>query len=244
MKRLLFLIALSAFSFQSYSQDVDVIVENHIKALGGADKWANVKSMKMTGSMELGPNMKAPFTIYLKGRNKVRFELEFQGMKMIQALNGDSGWAVSPFMGKTDPERMSEEDVRSSKEQADFTPELFDYKVKGSIIESLGKEDMEGTETIKLKVTKKNGDVKYMYLDSSTFLVLKETSRQKFEDKEVEAVSIPSDYRSISGIMVPFNMEMRADEESTQGQSMVFESVEFNPAVDDALFAFPASEKK
>ncbi|MFM7217110.1 MAG: hypothetical protein ACKO1U_03720 [Bacteroidota bacterium] len=244
MKRLLVLLFVCFASATSFAQDIDQIIASHMQALGGNEKWTNIKSMKMTGSLELGPNMKAPFTIYMKGRNKMRFEMEFQGMKMIQALDGDSGWAISPFMGKTDPERMSEEDVRSGKEQADFTPELFDYKVKGSIVESMGKEDMEGTETIKLKVTKKNGDIKYMYLDSQTFLVLKETSRQKFQDKEIEAVSIPSDYRSISGMMFPFSMEMRADEESTQGQSMVFDSVEINPTFDESIFAFPSGEKK
>jgi outer membrane lipoprotein-sorting protein len=235
--------ALFASSLFTVAQQVDEVVNNYITAIGGKDNWNKARSVKMTGSVELGPNMTAPVTIYIKDRSKFRFELEFQGMKMIQAFDGDSGWSVMPFMGKTDPERMSEEDVRGVKEQVDFTGDLFDYKAKGSTVELLGKEEMEGSDTYKLKVSKKNGDIKYLYLDSEKYIVLKETSIQKFEDKEVESVSIPSDYRMVSGMMFPFNMETRMDEEAAQGQSIKFESIEVNPSIDNSIFVMPAAGK-
>lgn len=226
------------------AQTVDEVVVKHVNAMGGADKWAKAKSIRMTGSMELGPNMKAPFTITIKDRKKMRFEMEFQGMKMIQAFDGDSGWSVVPFSGKTDPERMSEEEVRGMKEQADFTGDLYDYKVKESLVEVMGKEDMEGTETIKLKVTKKNGDVKYIYLDGQSYITLKETSKQKFDDKEIETVNLLSDFRSVDGLMFPFTMEGRSDEESGMGQSMIMEKIEINPTIDNSVFMMPSSGTK
>ncbi|MFM8431497.1 MAG: outer membrane lipoprotein-sorting protein [Bacteroidota bacterium] len=246
MKRFLLITATALFtSLFANSQTLDQIISNNIKAMGGAENWAAVKSIRMNGSMELMPEMKAPVTMLVKDKTKFRFELEFQGMKMIQALDGESGWSVVPFSGKTDPERMSEEDVRSAQESADIAPELFDYKSKGKEVELLGKEDMEGTDSYKLKITKKNGDISYLYVDAQSFLVIKETSRQKFQDKEVEAVSIPSDYRMVGGVMFPFSLEMRGDDEESQGQSMTFDSIEVNPKIDDSVFAFPnASEGK
>lgn len=238
---LIFSFLLSTLSF---GQTADEIVASHIKATGGAEAWNKVKSIKMDGSIEVAPNMKAPFTLLIKDRKKIRFELDFQGMKMIQAFDGDSGWAVVPFSGKTDPERMSEEQVRDMKDQADIAGDLFDFKAKGNEVEYLGKEEMEGTDTYKLKLTKKNGDVKYYYLDASSYLVLKETSKHKFQDKEVESVTLPSDYRSVSGIMVPFSMETRGDEEAAMGQTMVFEKIEVNPAIENTLFVMPAPEQK
>ena len=243
IKFLTLLVALLAIVHGSHAQQVDDVVNSHINATGGKDTWDKARSIKMTGSVELGPNMSAPVTIMIKDRSKFRFEMEFQGMTMVQAFDGDSGWSVMPFMGKTEPERMSEEEVRGVKEQVDFTGELFDYKSKGSTVELLGKEEMEGSETFKLKISKKNGDVKYLYIDSEKYIVLKETSVQKFEDKEIESVSIPSDYRMINGLLFPFNMETRMDEEAAQGQSIKFEKIEVNPSLDNSLFVMPTAGK-
>src|SRR5438067_8052650 len=81
----------------SFAQTADEIINKHLSALGGKDKIEKVKSMKMTGNLDIGPDMKAPFTIYLKDGNKFLFEMEMQGMKIIQALNVDSGWYINPF---------------------------------------------------------------------------------------------------------------------------------------------------
>ncbi|MCX6292461.1 MAG: hypothetical protein NT126_11960 [Bacteroidetes bacterium] len=225
----------------SFAQTADDLVNNNIKAKGGKDKIAGIKSLKMKGNIDVGPEMKAPFTICLKGGNKFHFELEIQGMKMIQSLDGDSGWYINPFGGKTDPERMSPEEVSASKEQADFTGPLYDYKSKGSTVESLGKEDMEGTDTYKLKVTKKNGDVSYIFLDATSYFQLKETTKHKFKDKEIESATISSNYKSVDGIMFPFSFEQRGSGEDSQGQAMNMESIEVNPVIDDAIFKMPAA---
>src|SRR6185369_9015172 len=148
-KKLFIAIILLLFSATTFAQTVDEIIASHFKAMGGKDKIASVKSLKMKGNIDIGPDMKAPFTIFMKDGSKVRFEMDLQGMKMIQALEGDSGWYINPFGGKTDPERMSPESVKDSKEQADFTGPLYNYKEKGNTIEYLGKEDMEGTDTYK-----------------------------------------------------------------------------------------------
>jgi len=221
------------------AQSADDVVNKFIEARGGKAKWDQLTSLKMTGNIDIGPNMKAPFTILMKDKTKFRFEMEIQGMKMIQALDGDSGWAIVPFGGKKDPERMSPDDVKTAQEQADYTGDLYDYKKKGNTVELLGKEDMEGTETYKLKVTKKNQDVIYIYLDANTYLTLKETSKHKFKDKEVEGSSLPSNYKDVNGYKFPFVMEMRGSDEDSNGQSMTIETVEVNPKIDNTLFVMP-----
>src|ERR1043166_8736307 len=82
------------------AQSADDIVNKFIEARGGKAKWDQLTSLKMTGNIDIGPNMKAPFIILMKDKTKFRFEMEIQGMKMIQALDGDSGWAIVPFGGK------------------------------------------------------------------------------------------------------------------------------------------------
>ncbi len=228
------------FSVTTQAQSLDEIIKQHIVATGGAEKWANLTTLKMNGSIEIAPGMKAPFVMYFKNKNKFRFELEVQGLTMIQALDVDSGWSVVPFSGKTDPERMSEEEIKSSKQQADFTGDLYNYKEKGNTVELMGKEDMEGTDTYKLKITRKNNDITYMYLDATSYLSLKETTKIMMQDKEIESATIPSNYQDVKGFKFPFSLELRGGDDESTGQTMTIESIEINPSIDDALFVMPA----
>jgi outer membrane lipoprotein-sorting protein len=238
-KKVIVTLSLIFLSILSFAQSVDEILANHYKAMGGKDKISNIKTLKMTGNIDIGPDMKAPFTIFMKDGSKVRFEMELQGMKMVQSLDGDSGWYINPFGGKNDPERMSPDAIRESKEEADFTGPLFNYKQKGNTVELLGKEDMEGTDTYKLKVTKKSGDISYFYLDASSYLELKQTSKHKFEDKESESSHLSSNYKNVDGVMFPFSMEERSSDDASQGQTMNIETVEVNPKIDESIFKMP-----
>jgi len=87
------------------------------------------------------------------------------------------------------------------------------------------------------------GDVSYQYIDATSYLLLKETSKQKFQDKEVESERIMSNYKMVDGLNFPFTMEMRQAGEST-GQILTVENVEVNPKVDDSIFKMPPAKAK
>jgi hypothetical protein len=83
-----------------------------------------------------------------------------------------------PFQGKKDPEALPAEQAKIMDEQADFDGQLVDYKEKGSTIELVGKEPVEGTDAYKLKLTTKGGEVRYYFLDAEYFLEIRtEASR-------------------------------------------------------------------
>jgi hypothetical protein len=241
MKKKLIFCALFLFTTAiAFAQTADEIVNKNIDAMGGKDKIAAVKTLKMTATVDVGPNMKAPISMFVVNNKSYRMEFEFQGMKMIRAYDGKEGWMVNPFGGKKDAEHMNPEDIRDAQDQSDIAGDLFNYKEKGSTVEYLGKEDMEGTDTYKLKLTKKTGDVKYYYIDASSYLVLKETTKRKFQDKEVEGENLMSNYKKVDGVMFPFTVESRAKDEA-QGQAMNMETVEINPKIDDTMFKMPAA---
>ena len=98
----LFLLA-SVFAF---AQTADEIVGKYVDAMGGKDKIANLKTLKATGSIDIGPNMKAPMTMFMVNNKSFRFDLEIQGMKMVQSYNDGSGWFIQPWGGKKDAEKM------------------------------------------------------------------------------------------------------------------------------------------
>ncbi len=232
------MIACAIASQISFAQTADEVIAKHIEAMGGKEKLAGLKTMRLTASVEVAPNMKAPMTMVMVNNKAFRMDLEMQGMKMTQAVSGDSGWAIIPWAGKKDAERMNSEQIQDSKDQMDITGALFNYKEKGNAVELIGKEDMEGTDVYKLKITKKTGDIEYDFIDASSYMKLKETTTHKYKDKEVSGDVIYSDYRKVDGIIFPFSIEER-EAGSSQGQPMTVDKVEVNIPVDDGMFKMP-----
>ena len=128
----------------------DEVIARYIKAIGGRDKLDAIKSMRVTGKTMLGGGMEMPLTVEFKRPNKARIEFSFQGMTGVQAFDGETGWFIMPFMGKTDPEKMPPDQLKDIEDQADLDGPLVDYKKKGHKVELLGTDEVEGSEAYKL----------------------------------------------------------------------------------------------
>ena len=73
---------------------------------------------------------------------------------------------------------MGEDDVRDLLLDADFDGPLVDYKEKGSTVEYLGHDVVDGDDALRLKITLKNGDIIYDYLDPDTFIEIRKEIQQ------------------------------------------------------------------
>ncbi|HVR12054.1 MAG TPA: outer membrane lipoprotein-sorting protein, partial [Thermoanaerobaculia bacterium] len=174
-------VLLAGFAAAALSaQTADEVVEKHIQAKGGRDKIKSVKTLRLTAKMSMGQGMEAPVVMELvPPEHKLRMEFTIQGMTGIQGYDGTTGWQIMPFLGKTEPEQMTGDDLKEAKENADLVEgPLFNYKEKGNKVEYLGKGDLEGTPVQKVKLTEKDGDVTTIYFDADSYLELKnETTR-------------------------------------------------------------------
>lgn len=237
--------ALSLFAFAvllapaAHAASVDEVLAKHFEANGGLEKLKSIKTMRVTGKMAIGPGMEAPFTMERARPNKQRLEFTFSGMTGIQASDGEKPWMVMPFMGKKDPEPIPAEDAAEMLDD-DFDGALVDWKTKGNTVEMLENESVEGADCFKLRVTKKNGKVETMWIDTETYLTLKSESKRKMRGTEVEAESYFSDYKDVDGMLMAHTMEQGA-KGAPQRQKMMFEKIELNVALDDARFKMPAA---
>jgi hypothetical protein len=187
--------------------------------------------------MTMGPGMEAPITMERKRPGMRRMEFTIQGMTGIQAFDGAKTWSVMPFMGKKDPEVGTAEYNKNALDDADFDGALVDYKTKGHTIELMGKEPVEGADAYKLKVTKKNGNIEYDYLDAETYLLVKTEGKIKRRGTEMDGETTYSDYKDVDGLMQAFSMEVGTKE---MKQKLAFTKIELNVPLDDARFAVPA----
>ena len=243
LRRTLMGIALTALlAPAALAQTVAEVIAKHVEAQGGMEKLKAVKTMRMTGKMMMGGGMEAPFTQMARRPKMTRVEFEFQGMKGIQAYDGKNGWMVMPFMGKKDPEVMPEDDTKMMDDQADMDGPLIDWKEKGHKVELLGKEQVEGADAYKLKVTKKDSTVVTYFIDAESYLTIKQEGKRKVRGTEMEGETILGDYKEVSGLMLPFTMESGA-KGAPQRQKIVIDKIELNADLPDSLFALPAGAK-
>jgi outer membrane lipoprotein-sorting protein len=221
------------------AQDLDEVLNNYYEAVGGLDAWKSVESMKMTGSIMMGGmGVEAPFVITTKRPKKVRLEFTFQGMTGIQAFDGETAWMLMPFMGKTDPEEMPDDMAKDVKDQADLDGALIGYKEEGHQLELIGLEQTEGTDAYKIKVTKKNGDVEYYYLDAEYYIPIKVEGSRDVQGRVVEYETLLSDYKDVGGLMMPHSIEAK-QKGAPAGQVIAIDTIELNVPADDSLFVMP-----
>lgn len=220
---------------------VDQIVAKHHEATGGLDKLKAIKSLRMTGKIALGPGIEAPATMEFKD-GRFRLDATIQGMTLTQAYDGKDGWQVMPFQGNKNAERTSPDETKEAAEQADFQGPLVDTKAKGHTVELAGEDKVEGADAYKLKVTLKNGDVRFIFIDKESFLSVKSEAKRKMRGSEVETENFESDYKEVGGLLFPHAFEGGPKgAPAAARQKITIEKIELNPALDDARFVMPAA---
>ncbi|MHC4697387.1 MAG: outer membrane lipoprotein-sorting protein [Planctomycetota bacterium] len=219
---------------------LDEVIAKNIEAVGGREKLAAVKTVIMSGKNVVGGGMEMPMRMELKRPGKIRVEFIVQGMTGVQAFDGEAGWFVMPFMGRTEPERMPPDQIDVFRDQADFDGPLLDYKKKGHKVELVGKDEVEGADVYKLKVTKKSGNVEYHFIDAEYFLTVQTKSKMKLQGTEIELQASYSDFKEVDGLIFPHSIK----ETGMGGSTVVFEKIELNTQIDDQRFAMPEVKKK
>jgi outer membrane lipoprotein-sorting protein len=234
---------LAALAVPAAAQTVDEVIAKHLEARGGVEKIKAVKTMRMTGKMTLGPGIEAPVTLELKKPASVRLEITFQGNTGIQAYDGKTGWSISPMAASKTPEPMSADDLKDMEEQADMDGSLVDWKAKGHSVELMGKEKVEGSDAFKLKVTLKNGDIRYVYIEADSYLELRTDAKRNVRGTETETEAVASDYKEVGGLILPHTITQGA-KGNPQKQTITVEKIELDVPLDDARFKMPEVKKQ
>lgn len=233
MRRSCFVWLCLFFAVSLSAQTVDEIIAKSLQARGGLTKLKAIQSIRITGQLE-AMGMQNNFTRVLKRPLRMRTDLSLQGVNVVRAYDGRTGWHT----GKTDPEVMGADELKGIQEGADFDGPLMDYQQKGNAVELLGKEIVNGKDTYHLKVTLKNGDTRHFYLDIASFLTLKSVLKTTMAGSEVEFPTVFLDYKQVDGIMFPFSVV----QDVPQGEiTEKITKVEINVPIDDAIFKMPAA---
>ncbi len=241
IRRLGFVAAIALAGNAAHALTVDELLAKNLQARGGADKVAAIKTLKMQGKLVFGGQFELALTQYQKAPESVRSEASIQGLTAVQAWDGKEAWQISPFQGRKDPEKMSADDAKSLSDDAPIAGALIGARERGAKIDYLGTEDVDGTEAHKLRVTLKNGDVEYVYLDPDHFLEIRTVAQRSVRGTRVESVTDYGDYEEVAGVFFPFSSATESKADGSRSQTTI-DHAEANVALDDSEFAFPAAK--
>jgi outer membrane lipoprotein-sorting protein len=230
--RLSLALILVAWSAGAAAMTAEELVAKNIEARGGDAKLRAVTSMHAVGTRRVGGGQDAKVESWAVAGHGYRGELSLQGLTAVSAWDGTEAWSISPFGGRREPQKISPDDAKGLIEASDIVGPLVDYKGKGNKVEYLGTEDIDGTDAHKLRVTLKNGDTQYLFLDPDAFLEIRVVNLRMVRGQEEVSTTDLGEYERVDGIYFPFE----------SGQTHL-EKVELNPKIDPSIFAFPGGGK-
>ena len=205
------------------------IFENYIKALGGKEALAAVKSYEQIGEMKMGP-MTAQMNVKVKDNAKMAMSVTMTGMELMkQIYDGTSG--VNMQMGQKKPMEASE--ITDAKVQMDLMAELnYDkYGIKAAL-KGVGKVDEEDAYVIEL--TKADGEVSTDYYSVNSGLKLMSVSTESEGEEPVMAETRYVEYATVNGVKYASKTKQAV---GPQTMEFIYSEMKINPKLNDKDFA-------
>ena len=245
MKKIFTVLLFSAMTLTAtQSQSVDDVLTKYFESIGGVEKWKELKTMKLTGSVPT-PQGEFAFEMNRKAPNKMIISLDVMGQKLIpQAFDGETAWTLNPFTGNTSAQKLPDEQIKDLKRDAVFEDPFIDFAGKGHEVTYEGTGDVDGVKChiLKLVQNKGKGDdesTSSYYFDSESYLpvLVKQTmSNEQMGTQEVDVYM--SDYQDIgNGLMMSFNMDTRVGGQSVQAIKIT--KAVINEEKPDDVFKYP-----
>jgi len=242
MKQLTSFFTLIAFLFAgapAQAQGVEEILDKYFQAIGTPEAWAAKTTMKITGSTD-NMGMTFPLNVYSMRPNLQKVEVNIQGQQYVEAFDGETAWTINPFMGSPDPVKKTDDETKEAAKNM-FEDELINWKKKGHTLTVEGTEEVDGTETIKLKLVKKSGDEVLYFFDAENYVPIMFRSYISAGPMKGNAVdTYVSDYQEVGDVLVPFAMEQKMDGQTVM--KMQASKVEFNVPLEKEAFKMPVKD--
>jgi hypothetical protein len=231
------------------------IVDKNVAARGGLTAWRAVQTMSWKGMMGAGGSNYAsinakgqlklgereetqlPFRFEFKRPLKTRLELDVNGATAVQIFDGAKGWKLRPYLGRSDWDPYTDDELKQAASALGIDGWLIDYAAKGARVELAGTDKVEGHAAYRLKLTRKDGQVRRLWVDGQSFLDIKVDGEPRRFDGKMRNVEVYlREFKPEQGLMIP-RVQETAVEGVKKTEKIVIDGVTVNPKLDDARFA-------
>jgi outer membrane lipoprotein-sorting protein len=230
MKKLLLTTACFLAVILINAQSLEDIISKYSVA-NKLDKISEFKTIKITAKTSM-MGMDLPMEILMKNPNKIKTVTSFNGQDIIQAFDGEKGYMINPMAGSSDPVEMNAEQIKDVVRNNIFQNYMANYFKNGQLALE-GEDNVNGKPAFKVKADLDGTNKAYMYIDKSTFLLLKTVADVNQGGMAMTVESFPTDYTETNGILLPMKTTTTAS-----GMEIVttFTKVEVDIPIEDSVF--------
>ncbi len=237
------LVAVSCLSVLACAQTAEELVSKNLQAKGGIDKIKSVKTWRMTGRLKNARGRIAVVGQTNMRPDLVRRDAQHAGYDCDPGLRRFHGLADSTFP-RTQRARVDGRGYSARlASRRRFRRSACGLRCERATRSNIwGTIMVDGDDALRLKVTLKNGDIIYYYLDPDTFLEIRKEVQEFIRGSVRESVTEMGSYKPVAGVMYPFSIS-QGSKANPAAQTTTVEKIEVNVNIDPADFAVPASLK-
>lgn len=206
------------------------LVARYVAAIGGADAWRALTSVRATGTIELpSQNLRGTFETMIARPAKAVMRVEMGGIGRVeQGFDGVVGWSIDPMSG---PALVTGAPLQEMKNDSHFDGVLHPPDLIASVV-TTSRTEFDGRPAFKAAVTFVSGQTRDEYFDVETGVLLGSEGISETPMGKMPIKIILRDYKAYGAIRQPTRMIQSA---MGLDQHFIVESVELNAVTPEAL---------
>jgi hypothetical protein len=228
-----------------YGQSVDEVINKHIETMGGLEKLKSIKSLQLQGVAVMPNGNEITSKIYKVQDKLYRREIESPMGTITIIVTDKEGWFSNPRNGGAF-EALPADAVKNQQSELDCAGPLVDYAAKGHKAELIGKEDVEGTECYKIKLTLKSGQDLTYFIDTKNHYIIRQSFKGRGMFGGGAGGGRPGGGRAGDDeVRIDYSNYLKTPEGYTfahtvsiggMGSNITYEKIEVNKPVDEKLY--------
>jgi hypothetical protein len=212
------------------AQDPSKIVDQYVKASGGAKALSRIQTLSVEGTFNDAEGKAGTYTLDTKLPNRLYSELLVGEHGIIEAYNGKSAWhrANDGMLATlTGPEGMQLEAASQF-----YNSRLVDLKKHKIAAAFIGHAQVKGKDALEVEITSATGMKRRLFFDPQSHLLVKDAAAFGGVNQE----TYYSDYRVEGGIQVARHIELHRDSAS---YDIIVTRLTVNGTIGERVFDFP-----
>ncbi len=212
------------------AQDPQKLVEQYIKAVGGAKTLSRARTIAIEGTFYTADGKAGTYTLNTRLPNRYYSELVAGDTTLIEAYNGKSAWrrtAIGEFATLVGAEGTQLEAAGQY-----YNSHLVDAKKNKIGIGFASSSKVRGRDALEIEVTTMSGVKRHVFFDAQTHLIVEEAATIGGIEEKI----FYDDYRPLSGLKFPYKIELHR---GTETYDITVTRAEVNGPVGERVFDFP-----
>ncbi|MCS6275879.1 MAG: hypothetical protein H2171_00945 [Opitutus sp.] len=205
----------------------------HIEASGGRARLDALNGLVAYG-VTRNENGERKLVLLAERPNRVCVEVSAAGRTIGQGWDGKgTPWISDSATGRVT--WLSGDAAQAFKAEAEFDDPLVAGPDRKVALDYVGEVTEGEVEWLKLVVTQNFTETSFVYLDPSTYLIVRRDVVRRVQGKEVVLRTDYSDFRPVAGVILPHRWVIMQD--GKQLRETVIDRMEANPVIPARVFA-------